>query len=209
MRFISLPALLVANLVPLLGVLLADWDVNAIIVIYWSENLIIGFYNIFRMLLAKKRTPGGETMHYVRVTGNKTIRKDYTNANTKLFLVPFFIMHFGIFTLVHGLFVFLLFSSPDLNFVAIAISFVSLFVSHGLSFVFNFVLSKEYERVSARKQLFAPYSRVMIMHLTIIFGAAIVLQFESPLLLIILMIVMKIAVDLWSHYREHKGLGTF
>ena len=50
---IDLPllALVLANLVPVFGVLLLGWDVGAIVVLYWTENLVIGFYNLLKMLL--------------------------------------------------------------------------------------------------------------------------------------------------------------
>ena len=60
-KHINLPivALLLANLVPIAGVLYMDWDVGAIIVLYWTENLIAGGYTIFKMLLA-----GGKGMPF-------------------------------------------------------------------------------------------------------------------------------------------------
>ena len=36
--------LVLANLIPLFGVLYLDWDVGSIVVLYWAENLIIGGY---------------------------------------------------------------------------------------------------------------------------------------------------------------------
>ncbi|MEM9315282.1 MAG: DUF6498-containing protein, partial [Pseudomonadota bacterium] len=35
-------ALIVSNALPMLGVLFLGWDVGAIVVLYWSENLILG-----------------------------------------------------------------------------------------------------------------------------------------------------------------------
>ena len=44
-------ALLLANLIPVFGVLYLDWDVGSIIVLYWAENLVIGFYTILKILV--------------------------------------------------------------------------------------------------------------------------------------------------------------
>ena len=50
---LSLLALIGANLIPLVGIFLFDWDVTFIVILYWIENLIAGFYNILKMALLK------------------------------------------------------------------------------------------------------------------------------------------------------------
>ena len=45
----SVLALLLANLVPLVGVLGFGWDLGAIMVLFWAESGIIGFYSILRL----------------------------------------------------------------------------------------------------------------------------------------------------------------
>ncbi len=42
--------LVVSNLVPLSGVLLWDWDAVSIIMLHWSENLILGAYTLVKMI---------------------------------------------------------------------------------------------------------------------------------------------------------------
>ena len=49
----SLAALLVANAIPLLGVLFFGWSLITILVLYWLENGIIGLWNIPRIALAR------------------------------------------------------------------------------------------------------------------------------------------------------------
>src|SRR6185503_5564408 len=75
----SLGALVIANMVPLLGVLALDWDLYGVMVLYWAENSIIGLYNVLKML---------------RVGGAKAAP-----------LAAFFCVHYGIFMLVHFVFV--------------------------------------------------------------------------------------------------------
>jgi len=50
---ISIGSLILSNLIPLIGVLFFGWDVSTILILYWSENVIIGFYNIFKMAMAR------------------------------------------------------------------------------------------------------------------------------------------------------------
>ena len=50
---LSTQALTVANLLPLIGVVFLGWDAAAIVLLYWIENLIIGLFNVLRMILVK------------------------------------------------------------------------------------------------------------------------------------------------------------
>ena len=45
-------ALTIANLVPLFGVLALGWRGGALIVFYWAETLVIGFFAVLKMLRA-------------------------------------------------------------------------------------------------------------------------------------------------------------
>ena len=82
-------ALLIANAIPLLGVLFLGWDAFAIVLLYWAENLVIGFYNVLKIAFARVERP---SQHL-----------------GKFFFIPFFILHFGGFTAVHGFFILAIF----------------------------------------------------------------------------------------------------
>ncbi len=49
----SVVVLVLANLVPVIGVLFLGWDVATILVLYWIENGIVGLLNIPKILLAR------------------------------------------------------------------------------------------------------------------------------------------------------------
>ena len=49
---VTLSALVIANLLPVFGVLQLDWDVGAIVVLYWCENLVIGCYTLIKLFMA-------------------------------------------------------------------------------------------------------------------------------------------------------------
>jgi hypothetical protein len=46
----SAVVLIVANLVPLIGVLFWHWDAFEIVALYWAENVIIGVINVLKMI---------------------------------------------------------------------------------------------------------------------------------------------------------------
>ncbi|EED31531.1 conserved hypothetical protein [gamma proteobacterium NOR5-3] len=203
---LNLALLVTANLLPLLGVLLFDWDVGALIILYWSENLILGAYNIIKMA-----SVGG--VHAV-------------------FPSIFFLVHYGGFCAVHGFFILsLLFDVPS-NFndeapwplflvflqllfqvveqvFALAprewvIAFIGLTISHGYSFVSNFLIADERASTTVNGLMAAPYKRIVILHVTIIAGSFAIMSLGQPLFLLIVLVGLKTAMDVGLHLREHQ-----
>ena len=91
----------------------------------------------------------------------------------------------------------------NLNWVAIA----ALFISHGWSFVENFMGRSEYERLSPMQAMGLPYKRMFITHLALIFGGFFLIEQGQPLAGLVLLIIMKIALDVTFHKKEHQKLG--
>lgn len=188
---------MLANAVPIAGVLLLGWSVFPLVLLYWLENVIVGGFNVAKMLLAQPREPA------------------YWAG--KLFIVPFFIVHFGLFTFVHGVLLVALLGPKGtqpfdvLGTVAPAIrenhlgwAVVSLVVSHGLSFYWNYIKNGEYQRASMNALMAQPYGRVVVLHLTVLFGGWIVMALGSPLPALLLLVVIKTAADLRAHKAERR-----
>ena len=187
------------------------------------------------MLLAEGPDEPATRLVDVRGVGPVTVTR--TGLTGKAALIPFFLVHYGIFWLVHGVFVFALpqfvgaggpgpetellapgFDSEAFdglivqarsvgpNLSAVAWGAIGLAISHTTSFAINFVGRAEYRKVSAARQMFAPYGRLVILHLTILFGAFLSLAIGSPVGAIVVLVLLKTAVDLAFHVREHGGL---
>jgi hypothetical protein len=183
-------ALVAANLVPLVGVLWFGWNMWTILTIYWVENGIVGVFNVLKM---------------AAVAGMG-----------KLGVIPFFVVHYGMFWFVHGVFVLTLPSFAPFagmvgatpagaDFGNVAVAAVVLFLSHGASYAFNFLGRGEYRNTTAMALMSAPYRRVVILHLTIIFGAFAVILLGAQVLPLVILVALKTAVDLGFHLREHRG----
>jgi hypothetical protein len=199
MKKYSLYILILVNLVPVFGVLFLHWSLFSVMFFYWLESAVVGLYNIPKLFMAKA-TPD---------SGTKKAILSASQTKGRLAITGFFLFHYGMFMLGHGLFVFELFGPPDLTMPTFFIGFGALAVSHGISFVLNYIGHKEYEKVTIAQQMFAPYKRIVIMHVTIIIGGFIVSLFGAPVLALVFMILLKIAIDGASHIHEHKRLGTF
>ncbi|MFT4767155.1 MAG: hypothetical protein ACI8RN_000280 [Glaciecola sp.] len=205
-RRLNLALLTAVNLLPLLGVLFFDWDVGALIILYWSENLVLGAYNILKMA-----SVGGLTA---------------------VFPSLFFLLHYGAFCAVHGFFIlsllfdvppafgddppwplFLVFLQMLLDVIeqvfALAptewfIAFVGLLISHGYSFVSNFLIGDERASATVNGLMAAPYKRIVILHVTIIAGGFAIMSLGQPLFLLIVLVGLKTSIDIGLHVREHK-----
>lgn len=204
---VSLALLVAANLVPLIGVVAFGWSVFMVMALFWLENVIVGAYNLLRMA----------TQIFLGEWGI-------------LFFMVFFTLHYGMFTAVHGLFVMGIFghdqpipggrieASPLAAFTLIERMIeadagywwatAGLVASHGVSFVLNFLIGGEWKRVDAGTLMFAPYKRVVVLHLTILAGAGAIAVMGAPVWGLVVLVVIKTIVDAWSHLAERKRLGS-
>ena len=196
----SVVLLVVANLIPLGGVLFLGWRVFPIMFLFWLENVVIGVFNVLKLLLA--RGPGSP-------------------LGVKIFLVPFFMVHYGIFTLVHGVFVSVMFSTnwrsgggdpfPNADRVPALVAenhlgwaLLALVVSHAFSFATNYVMNGAYRTAVAPAVMMQPYGRVVVLHLAILGGGFLVMFMGMPLVGLALLVALKIALDVLAHARLHK-----
>ncbi|MHC4694585.1 MAG: DUF6498-containing protein [Planctomycetota bacterium] len=203
--------LLAANLIPLWGVIFWDWDAFNVVLLYWSENIVVGFYNILKMAFAKVSKPAEHL--------------------GKLFIIPFFSVHYGGFCAIHGSFVLMLFKQDSsfmnnttwpcffvflqmlFNVIRQAYSTMSLemryamgalFLSHGVSFVYNYLLKGEYAKIKPDRLMGSPYARIVIMHLAVLFGAFLTAALGSPVGILIILVGLKTSLDVIFHLRQHK-----
>lgn len=208
---VALAALVAGNLVPLVGVLFLGWDLMTILVLYWMENGIVGGFNVLKMLTAR-----GDGAGINRLVGRSA-------------MTAFFIVHYGIFWAVHGVFVWTVLPSfvgsgnlqggilegGDLWFGptgplgpergALALGAIALVLSHGASFLFNYLGRSEYLRTTAVAQMAAPYGRVVILHVTILAGAFVGVALGSPIGALFVLVALKMAMDIAFHLREHRS----
>lgn len=236
--------LVAANLVPLWGAVFWGWGVFDVAVIYWLENLVIGVFNVLRMLLCSaegarskleevvgKHAPEDAPQHAAAALEERLANEGWAlvavHHASKLFFIPFFVVHYGMFTLVHGVFVFALFSDigrgpggagfePEVAIPGLfatvwqggaAWAALALVLSHGVSFVQHFLIGGEFRRTNLSQLMMAPYGRVVVLHIAILGGAFAVAMLGSPLPLLILLIGGKTMLDILLHVRSHRKLS--
>lgn len=190
-------ALIVMNLIPIAGVIFFGWNAGIIIFLYWLENVVIGVLNIPKLLTARGTDSASQTSTGV-----------FTLAGA-IFLSAFFTVHYGMFCFGH--YVFLKSSFDEVPSFAemftrgdILIALGGLGVSHIISMLVNFYGRDEYKRRSPNTQMFLPYSRIVILHVVIIFGGFFTMFSGGGLISLIMLVVLKTIVDLAAHLAEHK-----
>ena len=275
----SAVALVIANAIPLIGVLFFGWSLITILVLFWVENGIVGIWNIPRILLARgSLVQSLENMSEeaaFNATGNAhaaaELRARWQQAQARVATVEsggssqmpvnpiagalmntgglgravmafWFLIHYGIFWTVHGFFVLTVLprfgglsqtgcveqtlpsglpagfptdqiplgvagcASPfgEIVWSNVWLGAAALFLSHGASFFLNYIGKKEYLATSAMRQMFAPYSRVVMLHVTIIFGAFVIAFLGAPIGALLVLVIVKTLFDLNLHLREHR-----
>jgi hypothetical protein len=217
-NLLSVVLLVVVNFVPLIGVAFWGWSLMLILVLYWVESGVVGIINIFKIARAEGSGDDG--------TGNRvTVRLSGMGAMMgRGALIGFFVMHYGIFWVVHGIFVFLLplfasmpsasgdtlgLGSGPMDFGplpldGLVLSATLLAASHVVSFFTNFLGRGEYLRVTPEGQMMSVYGRVFVLHLTIIGGAFVIAAFGTPIAALVLLIGLKTLLDLVLHLRSHR-----
>jgi len=186
-------ALIIANLVPVAGMIFLGWNLSDVMVLYWAESAVIGFFNLCK----------------IAVIGRWSA----------LLAGPFFLGHFGGFMTIHFLFIYTLFvkgpqaengSGGELAdvaklFVVLWPALAALFFSHAFSFFNNFLGRSEYRGRTLGDQMTEPYSRIVFMHLVLIFGGGLTIALGELTPVLLIVIGLKIFFDVKAHLKQRLG----
>ncbi len=196
----SVIVLILANLVPIAGVLTMGWQVFPIMLLFWFENVMIGFFNVLKILTCRGKEPSEPSA-------------------LKLFYLFFFMFHYGMFTMGHGFFVIMLFGRKavsGIEFLGVGplvraiveqklpAAALGLFLSHGFSFYTHYWKKEEYLTATPRQLMLEPYRRVILLHAGLIFGGFAVAFLGSSTWALLVFILLKILLDIPFHLREHR-----
>ena len=223
-RLATALALVAANLIPLVGVLAFGWDVASLLFIYWLESAVVGFFNVLRMAQAEgtlvdvprgagssaesesqasARGPGDSQTRPATFFGLSAESRRQLASAPKLVLIPFFLLHYGLFMAGHLVFLLALFGPPRIPALDLGLTASAFFASHGFSYVTFYLLGGESRHASPASEMQRPYGRIVVMHLTILLGAFLVTRWGSPTVALVVMVGVKILIDLLTHTRLH------
>jgi hypothetical protein len=192
LRDASLWFLLVSNLATIFFAVNAGWDLLTILWIYWAQSIIIGLFNVVRILQLKAFSAEN---FYINGELAKPTRK------TKNYTAGFFLIHYGFFHLIYAIFLFTgAFVTPsigslDIRFVLL--STLIFFINHLFSYIYN--KPRDIRKQNIGVLMFYPYARILPMHLAIIIGV----QLTGG---IVFFLTLKTVADCIMHIVEHRHI---
>jgi len=208
---ITSAVLIAANIIPLIGVAFYQWDLVNIMLLYWLENILIGFMNIVRI-----------------------VSHIDTKFSKRVSSAMFFTVHYGLFCLVHGM---LLFTVLDLQVPSIeegmitpmdfvfkanivfsyiyelvgaktVFALFAMILSHGVSLLYHYFMGNERERLTVGKIMNMPYKRIVSLHIGLMAGMFLIEEFGAQIYLLIALVAAKILFDVKAHRKEHRELAV-
>jgi hypothetical protein len=184
---------ILANALPLIGVLLVGWDIYTLLVYYWCETLVVGFWTVLTIALHRDTNTEGPWRPGYRSKGGAAPALTVT-------------LHAGFFMAGHLFLMNGLYGDEwpgHLDsvqvFVATFLIGQNLWPMLGAAFLQRgLVFWGDYRANSVTPATVALYLRVVVMQLVIIFGSLGVLLAGSGLLGLMLLVAMKTMLDLYS-----------
>ncbi|MBA4000945.1 DUF6498-containing protein [Brevundimonas sp.] len=182
--------IILLNLIPVAGVLWLGWDAGQILMLYWVENIIVGVLSLVRILTARQPdtlAPGSAQMGTIGVG-------------------CFFIVHYGLFTLVHGVFTMILasriiddedglwgrvFTNPTFYWAVLAAAALQIVIV-----IREWWSSGLWRRSSPGVEMVRPYGRIVVLHVTVLAAAWWLSETSAPMAAVLILCLMKAVVEL-------------
>ena len=198
---------LAVDFVPVYMVIMHGWGATALVLLYWCENLVIG----------------GAT--FVRIFGSSLVTAGKWGILLAAFMCAFFTVHYGMFCFGHGIFIFAF--APEVGFDSIGPPLPQTLIT-----MFNSVLDayplmkpvlllicafqlaavvKDYWPTQNKKypqpmeEMFAPYGRIMVLHIGIFAGAGALLLLGSPMVGVLGLIVFRMLFSVVQRSTPKKS----
>lgn len=186
---LSIISLIVSNLIIIILAVIQKWDISTVLWVYWMQSIIIGFFQFLRILSLRNFS----TEKFI-INGHPAL----PTPKTKTFTAFFFAFHYGFFHFIYAIFLFNLFKSDHpFDFGYLLLGGLVFFINHLFSYFQNRIIDEQ-KIQNIGTLMFTPYTRIVPMHLIIIFGA---ILGQSTLIVFLL---LKTIADLVMHIVKHK-----
>ena len=197
-------SLIIANLIPVIGVWFLNWSAKEVFLVYCLETIIIGFFALLKMLIAG-------------LIRKKDVWQTQVSSNTKQpfwFFMLFFLVHYGMFVAIqmgmffavsgigdeHGITFFNFFTKwPSLLTKEAYIMLGVFILSYGFRLTTDFILTGDYKTSSLGYLMFQPYGRIFIQQVTVILGSMF-LSFGAGKVFILIFALIKILFEVFIDF---------
>lgn len=188
-------AVLVINLIPAACVLWFGWSALTLLLLYWAENVVLGLINLVKMIV-------------VAVSGG------VSGVLTGLFLIPFFLFHYGAFCAGHLFFAVMVVGGlssggdPMESFALVwddrwrYLAPLLAMTAFHLAALVQWLRAGAWRDKPLNLQMGEPYGRIIIMHVTILIGAVLIVATHQPAAAVALLAVLKTLFEAVSTARR-------
>lgn len=202
------------NLIPLIGVWAWEWNAKEMFLVYCLETVIVGGYNVLRMLLTA-------------IIKKRDVWDDRTGTMMPgLFFIFFFIIHYGFFVFIQLSLFLSIIHLPGLDNFGSAFTFLFHFPDYLsrdaltvlLLFVFSYgvVITRKhlwngaYKTASMGMLMFTPYPRIFVQQFVVILGSF-VLVFGTGatgifmMIFVTVKILFELLLDFDQFFEAYQG----
>lgn len=195
-------ALVLANLVPLYGVVFGRWSVLGLLALFWLEVILVGLLGVLRMLIAD---PSNDSLR-----GGKIVWVPYFCILFGMSVVGLGIMMHSFFGHLEGVMPF------DGGVLPVAATvrllgklgawpaLASLVASHVFSFFWNYLGHGEFRHAKLTDLMWEANSRAFILFFSLFFGA-LFMGLGSPVWGLAILVGFKTWLDLAAHLKAHRA----
>lgn len=192
----SLFSLILSNLFAIPFALILNWNISLLLWVYWSQGVIIGFFNFLKILLAKKEAT------------------EVQSKKRKVSMALFYAFSYGSYYFIAAVLLMSLekefqqlpsFQSSDLIQILPLIGIF--FVNHLFSFIYN--KKRDETELTPMATLFLSYIRVIPMHIMIILSRTYFLYIGTSVAGLIAFLVLKTILDVILHVIVHTPKVIF
>jgi hypothetical protein len=216
-------SILLFNILILGMVIFMEPNRYIVIAAYFFETLVIGIFNVFKMIIISFFSPIRKEKQNIVLTGGS--KGSLSPMQMNLFLVVFFILHFSIFYFVQlGLLVGTAEGLDDSfpgthSFIPNPFSFFrETLGEQGIITVFavilmqlfvlfySFLLKGEYKVTSCLAQAIQPYGRIILQQFVVLIGGFFIIIFQNTAVFSCILIILKTFVDIYAQQRHETNM---
>jgi hypothetical protein len=186
----SLTFLLITNLATMVLAVLQQWNITDLLWIYWGQNVVIGYYNMHRIVDLDRFSTGGFII---------SIRPVEPTSETRRCTAVCFALLYGLFHLVYGVFLLTTFRiHSGFPVAGVLLCILAFWFTHRFSYRYNRERDSDIPNIGSL--MFFPYVRIIPMNLVILLGGPI--AGDDPVALVLLL-MLKTLADVALHVIEH------
>ena len=197
-------SLVIANLLPVVGVWFFKWSAQEVFLVYCLETIIIGGFTLLKLLITGLIVKKDEW----QTTGGSSIKQPFW------FFMFFFLIHYGFFVAIqmglffsvsgigeqYGITFYNFFSKLPSMLTNDAYIMLGVFiVSYGFRLTTDFILTGDYKTSSLGYLMFQPYGRIFVQQVTVILGSML-LSFGAGKVFILIFALIKIFFEVFIDF---------